>query len=417
VWLDKGSSPAVVSGDAKKSRIFQLDFLRGVAILLVLLRHPIVDPHDSGWLWPVAGVLYHLGWTGVDLFFVLSGFLVGGLLFDELRKTATLNVRRFIIRRGFKIWPPYFVYLFVILLLLVARDPAHNPTEAARQLLPNFLHAQNYLGSPRPHTWSLAVEEHFYLLLPFLVIAVLPARQQRAKSIPRLPIVALSVAAFCLAFRVFVNRGQPFTEPTHYFATHVRADSMFFGVLLSYLYHYGFLKLEWVAHRRTLILGAGLLLISPMSWFGLSHPFSWTIGYTLLYLGYGAILLSVLSTQIVPGKLGRLMASPPARLLAWVGFYSYSVYLWHLDFAPGLSRWLLEHLQISKLGPELTYSLGVVLYLPLAVTIGVGLARLIEGPSLRLRDKLFPSRARGFSIDQSAQPMASVEPVASAERP
>ncbi len=390
---------------SNKARVMQLDFLRGLAILLVLLRHPIVEPHDSGHLLPLAGLVHHLGWTGVDLFFVLSGFLVGGLLFDELRKHGRLDIRRFIIRRGFKIWPPYFVYLFLVFFILVFDDPAHRWGVAGEQLTANLLHLQNYLGSPRAHTWSLAVEEHFYLVLPFVIMLCLPKGEAssdsaRKRGLPRLPVIAVTVMAACLAVRVLFNLPRPFTEHTHYFATHVRVDSMFFGVLLAYLYHYQFLKLDWVAARRRTFLVVGLLLISPMAVFGLRQPFVWTVGYTCLYLGYGAIVLAVLSTPVGEGPLGKVLQSAPAKLLSWVGFFSYSIYLWHLDVVPRLARLLLDF-GFANAGAEVRYLVGVVLYAPGAVLMGVGMAKLVEGPSLKLRDRLFPGRSQGLSSEQS----------------
>ncbi|MGA2230896.1 MAG: acyltransferase family protein, partial [Tepidisphaeraceae bacterium] len=100
---------APITSPKPAGRMVQLDVLRGVAILLVMGRHFAVSPTQAGWLSFPAGVWYVFGWTGVDLFFVLSGFLVGGLLLGELRKYGRLDVFRFIIRRIFKIWPAYYV--------------------------------------------------------------------------------------------------------------------------------------------------------------------------------------------------------------------------------------------------------------------------------------------------------------------
>src|ERR1043166_5890812 len=88
----------------EQKRIHSLDFLRGLAVLLVLFRHL---PNDN-----TSGVLHFIqaiGWTGVDLFFVLSGFLISGLLFTEFNRTGKLDVKRFWLRRGMKIWPSYFL--------------------------------------------------------------------------------------------------------------------------------------------------------------------------------------------------------------------------------------------------------------------------------------------------------------------
>lgn len=140
----------------------ELDVLRGVAILLVLFTHSTVQPGASGVLAPVLVYLRYLGPSGVDLFFVLSGFLVGGLLFKELREKGRLDVRRFLVRRAFKIWPPYFTFIAFTFIWLMVSD--HQTLfQSSRAIYPNLAHLQNYLSSPAPHTWSLAVEEHFYL--------------------------------------------------------------------------------------------------------------------------------------------------------------------------------------------------------------------------------------------------------------
>src|ERR1043165_6378202 len=89
------------------TRSVQLDLLRGIAILMVLVTHCGVDPSHSGKLERIARNFTGFGWSGVDLFFVLSGFLVGGLLFKEIRARHSLDVKRFLLRRGFKIWPAY----------------------------------------------------------------------------------------------------------------------------------------------------------------------------------------------------------------------------------------------------------------------------------------------------------------------
>src|SRR5258708_7081226 len=90
-------------------RLFSLDVLRGIAILLVLVNHMPMRPEAGSFVEKVVGALSQVGWVGVDLFFVLSGFLISRLLFQELKRTGSLEVRRFWLRRGFKTWPSYFV--------------------------------------------------------------------------------------------------------------------------------------------------------------------------------------------------------------------------------------------------------------------------------------------------------------------
>ena len=214
-------------------RIIQLDVLRGIAILLVLCRHKLLPWVDSGVLQPVMHRLYNLGWTGVDLFFVLSGFLIGGLLVNEIERTDTLNVKRFLIRRGFKIWPAYLVFIGFVFVLLVRE---HSFAEALRLIWPNLLHLQNYFGTPRGLTWSLAVEEHFYLVLPvFLLLAI--RHRKPGGAIPAIPITAIALIVTCTTLRIVLNPHEPLDWWGTIAPTHLRIDGLFFGVLLAYLYH------------------------------------------------------------------------------------------------------------------------------------------------------------------------------------
>lgn len=103
----------------RKKRIQSLDIIRGIALLMVIIHHsgPEMIPNQpdvSGLIGFSFWSLKNLGWSGVDLFFVLSGFLIGGLLFSEIERTGTLRCGRFWMRRGFKIWPSYFALLLVL---------------------------------------------------------------------------------------------------------------------------------------------------------------------------------------------------------------------------------------------------------------------------------------------------------------
>lgn len=136
------------------ARLPELDFARAIAITLALGWH-FYTPSDFVILNLIQLPGHLIGWAGVDLFFVLSGFLIGGLIFREIDQTGEFNARRFLIRRAFKIWP--VLYLYVVLLVLTGR---YSPIEIVPQTL---FHLQNYWVTPASHLWSLAVEEHFYV--------------------------------------------------------------------------------------------------------------------------------------------------------------------------------------------------------------------------------------------------------------
>jgi len=321
-----------------------LDVLRGVAVLLVLVSH-------FGTFTP--------GWIGVDLFFVLSGFLISGLLFSEWQRSGRLDIRRFYIRRAFKIWPVFFLYIAASELLDV-----HSGNPHPRELLSQIFFVQNYFPQPYHwlHLWSLAVEEHFYLVLPVLLYALSFSRFRK------LPACFLAVAATCLTLRFLTGwrlTGHEFE--IYYWPTHLRIDSLFFGVLLGWMRAFHPDEFARIARSRHLFIPMALAAAMSIL-FSLVSPVIHTIGFTVLYLGFGSLLMWTLDRRS-PAIL---------RPVAWVGKHSYSVYVWHLVFLAGIPR-------------SLSY---LPLYLALSIGLGVAMSYLIEFPALALRERMFPSRAK-----------------------
>ena len=384
---EAASPPIPVS----KPRLIQLDVLRGFAILLVLGSHMPLAPSEAGRLQEVAMVWDRFGWTGVDLFFVLSGFLIGGLLFKELHSQPQLNARRFLIRRCFKIWPSYYLCVLLATLLVLAREHGHL-WPALEVIYPTYLNVQNYVWGDRPirHTWSLAVEEHFYLALPaFLILATLKRRDHN-QELPLVPLVAVGVMLTCLAVRCTVNLHRPFSPYSHVFYTHIRADSLFFGVLLAYYYHFHPKQLQTLMQHRLLLAVLGALCIAPMLVLSReTSPFVWTVGYSLLYFGYGTVLLLLLYAPDSPSSYAVLHEARMTKAVAGIGFSSYTIYLWHDMFAARPVQWLFaKHTQGE---PTVRWLCATSLYLLLAISTGIVMGRLVDVPALRLRDKWFPS--------------------------
>ena len=150
-----------------KGRSPQLDLLRGVAVLAVLCVHYQYLK------------VFEVGWAGVDLFFVLSGFLISGLLFTDWKRNESISLSRFFIRRGFKIYPAFYFFLITLtpgMALFLARVK-HN---IGTRIFAEIFFLQDYLPRVWIHTWSLAVEEQFYILLPLLLIILV--KVHRGKS-------------------------------------------------------------------------------------------------------------------------------------------------------------------------------------------------------------------------------------------
>lgn len=374
-------------------RLVQLDVLRGLAVVMILLNHrPRLPGGPLGVLDPLIDSVGKIYWTGVDLFFVLSGYLVGGLLIAEMRKTGGIDLKRFWIRRGLKIWPSYYLYLVVLSVLTACfYVDASYPGAQWIGLKINFrklLYVQNYFATASPpavpqslggHTWTLAVEEHFYVLLPLVLVA--SRRYWRVV----LPAASIGLLLGCLAIRLR-SYHAPMDWIRDYAVTHKRIDSLFFGALLAYASQTrpGF---AGAVVRWRLPLGAiGVLLVSPMVFVELGDPFVKTFGYTMLALGYGCILLSIVATPLGEGGLGRALDSRPARALAWIGVWSYSIYLWHMDLVP-----LFGDLGARQGGRWIgLWDLG---FIAASIGLGVVMGRLVERPALAWRERHYPSRS------------------------
>lgn len=375
----------------RASRIVGLDLLRAVAVLLVIGRHapPTVAADASIWQ-QALDVWRRGGWVGVDLFFVLSGFLVAGVLFREHQLHGRIDYGRFLLRRGFKIYPAFWVLLGAT----VARAWWIGQPPAFAQFASELLYVQSYWPGCLPHTWSLAVEEHFYFALP-LLLALVARRHPSSPPFASLPWVVFALAVSCLCLRCVTASGESeFEYHRHLFPTHLRIDSLLFGVWLSWCWHCRGLRATWArrAPQRLCAL-AGIALLAPA--FVLPLERSWflnTFGFALNYLGSGLLLVAALA-----------MPSPSlvVRGLAWLGGRSYSIYLWHFPVLMASEQLLAG---VPGMLPFVVSLLG-------SLVVGVGMGSLVEAPVLRLRDRWFPSRATvGPRVGRERSPRRERQP-------
>jgi peptidoglycan/LPS O-acetylase OafA/YrhL len=375
----------------------RLDILRAIAVLLVLGHHG-----DGPTLW------HNAGWVGVDLFFVLSGFLISGLLFSEFKTDGGINWRRFFIRRGFKIYPAFYTMIFVTFLWQVAK----HQQIGWRSYLPEILFYQSYhwwgLWS---HTWSLAVEEHFYILLPGLLLFLLWTQKQKVSLNPFrvLPVVWAILAVLCLVERSYLAYALSNVSSGYIrFSTHVRIDSLFFGVFLGYLHHFHPAALRTATAERwsrLLLLFCSALLVSTCISFRVDSRFMLSFGLTALYLGFGGILILVLYSDHgeTVGLRWRLQKFGLGDLLAYIGMYSYSIYLWHAMVTLHFRTFL------RLIWPTVGNNAIFWGYIMTSLIAGVLLSRLIEYPALNLRDRFFPSPQQRVRNDMRETAASSLQ--------
>lgn len=259
----------------------------------------------------------------------------------------------------------------------------------AARLLSEFLFLQNYWQPEWRHTWSLAVEEHFYLGLALL--CGLRVRASGDRENPFLPLVWFGGALLivCPLLRWQAATGESFDLLRQLFPTHLRIDSLMFGVLLAWFWHFQRPRLEVLArpHRGKLLL-LGLTLLAPTLFFSLeADRWMHVIGFSVFALG-GMLLVLVAATA--PDRQPNLLTRGVAR----IGFYSYSIYLWHLPVARVLD---------ATLASQLTPNTWLLAYLAGSLLVGFLLGRLIEWPALKLRDRWFPKPQASALIQRSDQ--------------
>lgn len=392
------------------TRLQSLDVLRGVAVLMVLAVHTprpqsLTQPgaaDASHWV-DVANRVLNLGAFGVDLFFVLSGFLISSLLFTELRSTGTLDVPRFWLRRGLKIWPSYFVAYGSLLFLQISRDAWGAGARAFGRIstrlyraAPNFVFLQTYV-QPQwqwPASWSLAVEEHFYIALP-LVLSALYVVDRRLRA---LPFICAVVCLIALLGRVFVlDADQSADAVTAVLTqTHFRMDGLAAGVLIGYVY-------TWLSGRprsaRHLPILASLLLAAApvLLRYPLYDPSAMTptVGFVILYLGFCGVVSYAVNRDRDATRTSMWTAT---GVLTWLGTYSYTIYL-----AQAVLMGLYPYPLISKLAATIGDPTWVEApaFLSGSIIGGVVLSRAVERPFLRIRERYVPAVRGTNPIQQS----------------
>jgi len=352
----------------RPSHLPSLDGIRGLAILMViahnvqLLELPVMHGAVA-----VVELALNLGWVGVQLFFVLSGFLITGILLDSVGQPHGL--RNFITRRALRIFPLYYGALALIFVLLPLLDaqPEMYKAQAPYQIwlwvyLSNWTDALGIGPKSLPHFWSLAVEEQFYLLWPLLVFSL--------RSPVRVAIMCVVVAIVALLCRIVLFNADA-NHNIVYEWTICRMDALALGGLAATCWRVPSWR-SWMArHRRQLTLAMLLLLGGSFLW---THAFprtsarGMTEGYTVLAIVFAAWLYLAANQDAQVANTGartpvwhRALRNP---VLQSVGKYSYGMYVIHKPLHDLFSVKLLAKMGVQTEG----YIFNASLHL-LAVTL------------------------------------------------
>ncbi|WP_194764678.1 acyltransferase family protein [Microbacterium sp. UFMG61] len=361
---------AVTRASARTGR-FRTDIqaLRAVAIALVVLNH----------LWPeqITG-----GYVGVDVFFVISGFLITGHLLSELDRTGRVRLSAFYARRIRRLLPAALLVIFATMIGVWALLPFTRWTDNALQALASVFYVENWFlaslsvnysahnaaASAVQHYWSLSVEEQFYLVWPLLVLAAAAGAARWGKDDDRRRIVLIVVSAVAVASFVAAVVYTADSPAQAYFVTFTRAWQFAVGAVIALVPVALFGRLNALAASILAVAGfAGIALTAFL--FGSQTP----------YPGVAALLPVLATAAVIVAGTGRraplwaVSAVTDARPVQWLGDVSYSLYLWH---------WPLIVLTPFAIGAPLSWwsSVGV---LALALVLAWGSRRWVEVPAQR----------------------------------
>jgi peptidoglycan/LPS O-acetylase OafA/YrhL len=385
----EGSSPTKM---AANSRLAGLDTLRALAIVLVMAYH-------ISWRLPVAfKASGKFGWMGVDLFFVLSGYLIGSQLLKPVRDGKQVSPLAFYRKRAYRILPAYLAVLLIYLLWPgwheeTGMSPLWQFLTFTENLFVDY--AKNRAFS---HVWSLCVEEHFYLLLPLIVLLL--ARKSAAwKTVAVLGFffvlgIAVRWHELVTALRPAGDRLPLLYIERIYFPTYCRLDGLLAGIALAVIRLFRPAWWATMVRRGNWLMLAGCVLVGIAIWMFFDRFTSVTgaaaagtvIGFPVLSLG---MALWIPAASDVQCALGRWHI-PGAK---WVAMLAFSLYLTHKEVASLVSKWL----------PALTETRDwrtVPLYALSCMAVAAVLYFCVERPFLVLRDQ---RERRGTDVDLEAR--------------
>ena len=356
-----------------------LDHLRALAISLVFIYHYTSFAHPQ---WMNYNII-HFGWCGVDLFFVLSGFLISNQLFEEWKKTTRIRLGTFYLKRIFRIFPPYFFVLLIYIFI-----PSFHERETLAPLWKMFTFTQNYnqdipTYGTFSHAWSLCVEEQFYLLLPLILILVFSSLLKQ-KSGWLIPVIFILTLMFrWMSWNIYLKPNQDLDDfvinwyRLIYYPTYTRLDGLITGVGIASVYQF---RKSWVSYfnrfaNRILLAGLVVFIISFYICIDQHAAPATLFGFSIIAIAFGLFVLSA----IMPGSILFRLKSFATRNLATL---SYSLYLSHKGIIHVTQKGL------TAIGIRNDSNLTLLICMITCIAGALFMRLIIEKPFFRLRNRV-----------------------------
>lgn len=366
--------------NSNSERLHGLDHLRALAIILVIIFH--YGRGVPAWLEPVRNI----GWTGVDLFFVLSGYLIGNQLLKEFKLRNSISFKRFYLKRFFRIIPAFIAVLILYYSIPNLREGSGMPPLWKLLTFTQNLGLDVLNNSSYSHVWSLCIEEQFYLLLPITIMIIFSLNFQKATVYI---IISLVVLGFALRYFYWNDYVQPHIESGNnlekvlgffgklYYPSYNRMDGLLVGLSIAAIFNFKpKIKCFFAAYGNlTLIAGLILLYISYKICNTIISFNTAIYGFPMVSIAFGFIVIAALSPSCVLYKF-----KTKATLI--IATLSYAIYLTHKQIFISLKNGVENH------GMDRESSWVFWIALILAGLGGLVLHLAVEKPFFKVRDRV-----------------------------
>lgn len=377
-----------------KTRLHGLDTLRAIAIIIVLIYHyrVVVSQED------IFGFMSQLGWTGVDLFFVLSGYLIGNQILSALAKGQEFSLKIFYIRRFLRTLPNYYFVLALYFIFPVALGG--TATASIWSFLSFTQNLNMHPGETFTHSWSLCIEEQFYLIFPVIALLIIGAK--RSAAVAWAVIVGAILLAMGLRGFNWYTHGQAAITGSEfwnhiYYPSYTRFDELLPGIAIALLKNFHPNVYEKILRRGNLLFAMGIVCVGIM-FYVLHHYFyiegygfsglAATFCYSLLAISFSILVLAALSPNSL---LYRIQISGAASLALW----SYAIYLIHKPLFQIFKTLLPSH------GISIDHSLGVIIIMLVSLLAGWALYQFVETPFMKVRERFYPNNIKRDAFPQN----------------
>ncbi|MEO7964898.1 MAG: acyltransferase [Gemmatimonadaceae bacterium] len=368
-----------------------LDALRSAAILLVIGTHWALPEYQAAGGVPTAlqqFPLFYYGWTGVDLFFVLSGYLIGRQLWRELQRTGTVQLGVFLLRRGLRIWPLYFF----MLLYFAAGSRFVHPR------LADWVFLSNYFPGGMVRGWSLSTEEQFYIAVPLLILLLKRRIPLQAYAWILLAIEGVLLVVRRAKLTTFFAAGGVYERADYVliYPFHTHLEGLLIGLIIALL---SVTHAQWFEKRSVSgisWIGLGVVLSSMIAAFALRSADRRLFAFVSLGLLYGGFVFFVLADRSwITRPLGAWIFYPISRL-------SYGMYLNHWWFSNTANSWMVDTARRITADPTAVFLITLVMGTIASIGFAVCTFVIIEHPFLVMRDRWMAQRKERASGELSS---------------